>query len=129
MKKTTKWAKVFSIFLLLSFIAVNISGGPGPKRPKGNKTPMDIIAGDGDGCVTPTDLSPLLRGDTTVNLSCPGAAVPPNNRSFWNEMGTIHDFCIDPLTLVVASDPESGTLVWVQFPDDPKLRRVLLVLF
>lgn len=33
---------------------------------------------------------------------------------------------LDPLTLVVASDPESGTLVWVQFPDDPKLRRVLL---
>ena len=33
---------------------------------------------------------------------------------------------LDPLSLVVASDPESGTLVWVQFPDDPKLRRVLL---
>ena len=33
---------------------------------------------------------------------------------------------LDPLTLVVASDPETGTIVWVQYPDDPKLRRVLL---
>jgi len=33
---------------------------------------------------------------------------------------------LDPLTLVPATDPESGTIVWIQFPDDPKLRRVLL---
>jgi hypothetical protein len=33
---------------------------------------------------------------------------------------------LDPITLVVASDPESGTIVWVQYPDDPRLRRVLL---
>ena len=33
---------------------------------------------------------------------------------------------LDPLTLVPATDPESGTIVWVQYPDDPKLRRVLL---
>lgn len=33
---------------------------------------------------------------------------------------------LDPVTLVPASDPESGTLVWVQYPDDPKLRRLLL---
>ena len=33
---------------------------------------------------------------------------------------------LDPLTLVPASDPESGTVVWVQYPDDPKLRRILL---
>lgn len=33
---------------------------------------------------------------------------------------------LDPLTLVPATDPESGTIVWVQYPDDPKLRRLLL---
>lgn len=33
---------------------------------------------------------------------------------------------LDPLTLVVASDPETATLLWIQYPDDPKLRRVLL---
>jgi len=33
---------------------------------------------------------------------------------------------LDPLTLVPATDPESGTVVWVQFPDDPRLRRILL---
>jgi len=33
---------------------------------------------------------------------------------------------LDPLTLVVASDPETGTIVWVQYPDEPRLRRVLL---
>lgn len=33
---------------------------------------------------------------------------------------------LDPVTLVPASDPESGTLVWVQYPDDPRLRRLLL---
>jgi hypothetical protein len=33
---------------------------------------------------------------------------------------------IDPLTLVPATDPESGTIVWIQYPDDAKLRRILL---
>ena len=33
---------------------------------------------------------------------------------------------LDPLTLVPASDPDSGTVVWVQYPDDPRLRRILL---
>ena len=33
---------------------------------------------------------------------------------------------IDPLTLVPATDPDSGTVVWVQYPDDPRLRRILL---
>ena len=33
---------------------------------------------------------------------------------------------LDPLTLVPATDPESGTIVWIQYPDDPKLRRILL---
>jgi len=33
---------------------------------------------------------------------------------------------LDPLTLVPATDPDSGTVVWVQFPDDPRLRRILL---
>jgi hypothetical protein len=33
---------------------------------------------------------------------------------------------LDPLTLVVASDPETGTIIWVQYPDDARLRRILL---
>lgn len=33
---------------------------------------------------------------------------------------------LDPLTLVPATDPESGTIVWIQYPDDPRLRRILL---
>lgn len=33
---------------------------------------------------------------------------------------------IDPLTLVVVSDPISGTVLWIQYPDNPQLRRVLL---
>jgi hypothetical protein len=33
---------------------------------------------------------------------------------------------LDPITLVPATDPESGTIVWIQYPDDAKLRRVLL---
>ena len=33
---------------------------------------------------------------------------------------------LDPLTLVPATDPESGTIVWIQYPDDAKLRRILL---
>lgn len=33
---------------------------------------------------------------------------------------------LDPITLVVASDPETGTIVWIQYPNDPKLRRIIL---
>ncbi len=33
---------------------------------------------------------------------------------------------IDPLTLVVATDPGTGTVVWIQYPDNPQARRVLL---
>jgi capsid assembly protein Gp20 len=33
---------------------------------------------------------------------------------------------LDPITLVPATDPTSGSIVWVQYPDDPKLRRILL---
>jgi hypothetical protein len=33
---------------------------------------------------------------------------------------------LDPLTLVPGVDPESGSMVWIQYPDDPKLRRLLL---
>jgi len=33
---------------------------------------------------------------------------------------------IDPMTLVVATDPGSGTIVWIQYPDNPQIRRVLL---
>ena len=33
---------------------------------------------------------------------------------------------LDPLTLVPASDAESGTVIWIQYPDDPRLRRILL---
>jgi hypothetical protein len=33
---------------------------------------------------------------------------------------------IDPMTLIVAADPESGSIIWIQHPDDPQNRRVLL---
>ena len=33
---------------------------------------------------------------------------------------------IDPMTIVVATDPGTATIVWVQYPDNPQLRRVLL---
>lgn len=33
---------------------------------------------------------------------------------------------IDPMTLIVATDPGSGTIVWIQYPDNPQIRRVLL---
>jgi len=33
---------------------------------------------------------------------------------------------IDPMTLVVATDPGTATIVWVQYPDNPQMRRVLL---
>lgn len=33
---------------------------------------------------------------------------------------------LDPMTLVIAADPETQTIVWVQNPDNPRLRRILL---
>ena len=33
---------------------------------------------------------------------------------------------LDPLTLIVAAEPGTGTVVWIQNPDLPQLRRVLL---
>ena len=33
---------------------------------------------------------------------------------------------IDPMTIVVATDPGTSTIVWVQYPDNPQMRRVLL---
>ena len=101
---------------VFSFVAITASSGPGmgkdPNPPKGNKTPMDIIAGDG-GCVPYDVCSPLFTGDTSKDPSCSGAAVPPNNRSFWNEMGTS---CTD--LLLVGKDCLLGT------DNDIEIRRV-----
>lgn len=33
---------------------------------------------------------------------------------------------IDPATLVPASDPETGTIIWIQYPDSPTARKILL---
>ena len=33
---------------------------------------------------------------------------------------------LDPMTLIVATDPMSNTMIWIQYPDNPQLRRVLL---
>ena len=33
---------------------------------------------------------------------------------------------LDPMTLIIAIDPGSGTIVWIQYPDNPQIRRVLL---
>ena len=33
---------------------------------------------------------------------------------------------IDPMTLIVATDPGTSTVVWIQYPDNPQQRRVLL---
>lgn len=33
---------------------------------------------------------------------------------------------LDPLTLVPATDPTTGTILWVQHPDNPQARRVIL---
>lgn len=33
---------------------------------------------------------------------------------------------IDPITMVIATDPMSGTVVWVQHPDNPQLRKIIL---
>lgn len=33
---------------------------------------------------------------------------------------------IDPASLVPASDPETGTIIWIQYPDSPVARKILL---
>jgi hypothetical protein len=33
---------------------------------------------------------------------------------------------IDPITLIVATDPNTNTMIWIQHPDNPALRRILL---
>jgi hypothetical protein len=33
---------------------------------------------------------------------------------------------IDPMTLVVSTDPGTGTIVWIQYPENPQIRRILL---
>jgi len=33
---------------------------------------------------------------------------------------------IDPITLIIATDPGTNTIIWIQHPDNPQLRRVLL---
>jgi len=33
---------------------------------------------------------------------------------------------LDPMTLIVATDPGTSTVVWIQYPDNPQQRRVLL---
>ena len=101
MRKTTKWAKVFSVLLVFALVVFTgwSSHGKGkkaPKEPKG-KTHMDAIAWDG-GCVNPEDpLSPLISGDTTNIGLCPNAGtdIPSNNRGFYTRFGA----CSDGLTL------------------------------
>ena len=33
---------------------------------------------------------------------------------------------IDPITMVIATDPETNTVVWIVYPDDPQRRKILL---
>ena len=33
---------------------------------------------------------------------------------------------LDPLTLIVATDPNTNTMIWIQHPDNPQLRKILL---
>jgi len=33
---------------------------------------------------------------------------------------------IDPITLIIATDPGTSTMIWIQHPDNPQIRRVLL---
>ena len=33
---------------------------------------------------------------------------------------------IDPITLIIATDPSSNTMIWIQHPDNPQLRKILL---
>jgi hypothetical protein len=33
---------------------------------------------------------------------------------------------MDPITLIVATDPNTNTMIWIQHPDNPALRRILL---
>jgi len=43
-----------------------------------------------------------------------------------NQKNIIDLNLLDPLTLIVAAEPGTGTVVWIQNPDVPQLRRVLL---
>ena len=43
-----------------------------------------------------------------------------------NQKNIIDLNLLDPLTLIVAAEPGTGTVVWIQNPDIPQLRRVLL---
>jgi len=33
---------------------------------------------------------------------------------------------LDPITLIVATDPNTNTMIWIQHPDNPQLRKILL---
>ena len=33
---------------------------------------------------------------------------------------------LDPLTLIVATDPNTNTMIWIQHPDNPQMRKILL---
>ena len=43
-----------------------------------------------------------------------------------NQKNIIDLNLLDPLTLIVAAEPGTGTVVWIQNPDIPQLRRILL---
>jgi len=44
-----------------------------------------------------------------------------------NKLKTIKElYQVDPMTVIPASDPETGTFIWIQYPDDPQRRRLLL---
>lgn len=93
MRKAKKWAKVFSIFLLLSLVILSASSGLGEKKGtkgKGTKTPMNAnakwVLGD---CAVFPPTSPLFSGDTKDTAICPhaGALIPSNNRGFFTHFG------------------------------------------
>ncbi len=97
MRKITKGARVFSIFLLLFLVIFSASSVQGDKGGKGAKIPMDVIAEIGSCPIIPSPLSPLFSGDTRYPSICPnaGALVPSNNRNFFTDFRR----CIDPITL------------------------------
>jgi len=33
---------------------------------------------------------------------------------------------LDPITLIVATDPNTNTMIWIQHPDNPQMRKILL---
>lgn len=33
---------------------------------------------------------------------------------------------LDPITLIIATDPNTNTMIWIQHPDNPQLRKILL---